>query len=603
MGLVNCIDMANKWAGFAVFLLFVVGTAGTGIGMAIEGGRSTEPAAGPGLPQLVGEGPVEVTQCREVAEPGRYILTEDIENSTVKECITIVASDVVFDGQGHTLDAADIDHQNEGIAAGYTDPSIENVTIQNLVVTDWSQGVGCRSVAANVTISNVTARHNGLRTRSGDGYSLGQDRESDENESEETYAIYVGDGTHNVTISESLVVGNSLGILLTNTSNNLIQDNVIRNNSGGAISLFGETWQNRILDNRIVSNGGSGIFVGERHPGGPENSTRIRNNALLGNARGMFVQNVNTRVLVTANSIRNTSNESLWVAVVDSNVTIGDNVIRSGGDHGIVVDATDNVMLRNNSIKDVAGTGIFLKYESRGNVLENNSIHGARRGLRVTDTSGQTVIRGLTVGSSQTENIVFAGSGNNTLGKSTVRGPGSIVVDSAGNRLRNVTLDSGRISLEGTDIRLSSVADIPGPPRGLYRVGVGVTVRRPGDALASVEPATLTVYYPAATHNVSLWRWSDTGTWKRLANTTGHTERSAITTTLRQTGEFLVVPLSTVPFATPTPSDTPTPTRGPPETGSTTSTPPTVTVTPGFGVSIALLALVLIVLDPVGSRR
>lgn len=621
-----------------VIALVVVATAAmTGI----AGGMPTDQSNGSRATSASDGTAVEVSACRTINESGRYVLTADIENSMATECITITASDVVFDGQGHTLDAGESDNKTEAIAAGYTDPPIANITIRNLVVTDWTQGVGCRTVAANVTIENVTARRNGFEPHDDAGY-VGED---------EGYAIYVGDTTHTVTIRDSVVVNNSLGIFIANTTNNVVRDNVVRNNSG-AISLGANTTHNRIIDNRIVDNAGTGIFVGSRSRADDKRRTRVRGNLLEGNGRGVFVEHTNNPLAIVNNTISATTNESIWVAVVDGNVTIAHNTIRSGGGDGIVIDATSDVAVRDNTIRNVAGTGILLNYESKRNLLAQNRLVDVHRGLHVSDTSGRTVVRGLVVAESRNRSIRLDGAGNNTIADTTVRGGTGIEIRSTGNlletvtvtdtaggalrldgapdtrvetlrarhtgdhavevvgrsanvTLRNLSLVSGRVSLSlaGADAVIAAVEHIPTPPAGLYDLGVAVQVRLTGATPARDEPAELTVYHPADARNVTLWAKPDDGDWWQFDTTTDSPGRPAITVAVPGTVNLIAAPLVPTPPPTPTPTPTPSLTSTAPGATPTAPTPPdtptastTVLDTPGFGPGLGLLSLVLGVL-------
>lgn len=616
MALADCLGMTNRGGMATVLILFTVvavvlilgaGTAAGTISDASNGSETASTAPGEAF---------EVSGCRTIDEPGRYVLTADIEDSRADECITIIASDVVFDGQGHTLDGREGGYHTEGIAAGYTDPVIENITIKNLVVTDWTQGVGCRKVASNVTIENVTARRNGLHADEDDDYGHGH----------EAYAIYVGDMTHNVTVRESLVVNNSLGILISNTTNNVIRDNVIRDNDGG-VSLGSETWNNRVINNRIVDSRGAGIFVGSRSPAGAAVQTQVRGNSLRGNGRGVFVEHANTNLSIVDNTIHNTGNESIWIAVVNGNVTIANNLIRKGQGEGIILDATTNGLVKNNRIRNVAADGILLKYASTGNVLRENHIVGAQRGLHLTDDAGGTDVQGLHVEASRTQAISFDGAGNNRLVDARVRGGDGIEVKTAGNQLRNITvtdtssygirldgadhtrietvtarntgahayeavgrsgnvtlqnlsLASGRVSLSGADAVLATVDDVPTPPAGKHTMGVAVRVQTSTGTSHRGQPAELTVYYPDGADTVTLWRWADTDGWQQFDATTAYPTRNALSAPLPTNTTFVTAPLSATPLPTPTATQT-------------TTTPETGLPIPGFGVGGTLLALLV----------
>lgn len=85
-----------------------------------------------------------IDSCTEITEPGRYVLTENITDSTADRCIIISGAggnDVILDGAGHHLDGVD-KFPSIGISVGeFAAGGGENVTIQNLTITDWGDGI------------------------------------------------------------------------------------------------------------------------------------------------------------------------------------------------------------------------------------------------------------------------------------------------------------------------------------------------------------------------------------------------------------------------------------------------------------------------------
>lgn len=115
-----------------------------------------------------------IDSCTTIDEPGTYRLTASIENSTAPICIDIRASDVHFDGGGHTIDgnitppmqlaAYQESPPNRGIGVGinFDEPArLSNVTVTDVAVTDWMGGVVARDVFES-TIRNVRSVTNGL---------------------------------------------------------------------------------------------------------------------------------------------------------------------------------------------------------------------------------------------------------------------------------------------------------------------------------------------------------------------------------------------------------------------------------------------------------
>lgn len=91
----------------------------------------------------------EITACTEINQSGVYHLANDIsENATM--CIVINASDVVLDGNGHVI-------AGNGTGYGIYAEGVENVTVNNLTLTNWSYGVYLeidRGGVENVNVAN-----------------------------------------------------------------------------------------------------------------------------------------------------------------------------------------------------------------------------------------------------------------------------------------------------------------------------------------------------------------------------------------------------------------------------------------------------------------
>ena len=166
---------ASKWpAAVVVVALVAVGTMGA--------------TAVPDRPAVqADDGPTRIDGCTAITEPGRYVLSADIENADRGEnftfisqsCIRIESSDVVFDGNGHTVDGFGVS-DTTAIRVG-ADGTLSNVTVENLAIAEWNRGIYVENVteatvrnadvsgnafgvfvedASGVTVRNVTATNN-----------------------------------------------------------------------------------------------------------------------------------------------------------------------------------------------------------------------------------------------------------------------------------------------------------------------------------------------------------------------------------------------------------------------------------------------------------
>lgn len=159
-------------------------------------------------------GPRPVGECATISEPGRYVIEENrtyagTAGSTA--CITVEADDVVLEGSGTTFDGRGISD-----TTGIRVVGASNVTVRNLTVTDWHEGVHYVN-ATDGAVRNVHV-------------------------SESPYGVAVENST-GVTVTESRFSRDIVGVRLrddrnTRLSNNTFTDvharDVYRTTSGNA---------------------------------------------------------------------------------------------------------------------------------------------------------------------------------------------------------------------------------------------------------------------------------------------------------------------------------------------------------------------------------
>lgn len=117
----------------------------------------------------------EIDSCTTIDQPGRYVLSADQTYSGTigsTACITVVADDVVIDGQGRTFDGRGISNTTGIRVAGG-----ENVVVRDLVVADWHYGVHYLGSNGGA-VRNVTVRLNvyGVVLDGSDGVAVTGDR-------------------------------------------------------------------------------------------------------------------------------------------------------------------------------------------------------------------------------------------------------------------------------------------------------------------------------------------------------------------------------------------------------------------------------------------
>jgi PGF-CTERM protein len=176
--------------------------------------------------------------CTTIDSPGTYTLTRDVIDTDNSTCIHINSSDVVFDGGGHTIDAWEFNSAYGVWVANRTASGTErteNVTVRNVVVTEWiSRGV-YYEWSDDGHVSGVTARDSseGIRIEG-----------------------------NNATVQNSLLEDNDLGILTSNSADagSTVANTVARNNTNDGIQV---SLSSTVRNVTAVDNGGVGIWADE----------------------------------------------------------------------------------------------------------------------------------------------------------------------------------------------------------------------------------------------------------------------------------------------------------------------------------------------------
>jgi hypothetical protein len=265
-----------------------------------------------------------------INEPGRYTLDHDLSSDS-SIGVLITSSDVVFDGMGHSIAGTDANGSMGINATGPPFTPITNVTIRNLTVRNWSDGVRVGMVSGLV-VEDVVAEQNGVglvlnptsgittgntirdsvfrdntgagisldyptqgiavercqATRNGDGlvtfdsggFDIAANRIDSSDFSGNTGAGLSIDGGHFSEISDSTIRGNGGDGLTISASYTNITGNQIENNGGAGVRASDRSHSD-ITGNRIAGNG-IGVLSSSDHP------CTIWNNVLNNTDNGFF---------------------------------------------------------------------------------------------------------------------------------------------------------------------------------------------------------------------------------------------------------------------------------------------------------------------------
>ncbi len=96
-----------------------------------------------------------ISACTTISSPGEYVLNSNINNYASGTCIKITSNDVVLDGNGFTIDGIKAG-STYGVYVYNTSFTLSNVTVKNLIATDWDNGIYYRYVNNGKIINDTT---------------------------------------------------------------------------------------------------------------------------------------------------------------------------------------------------------------------------------------------------------------------------------------------------------------------------------------------------------------------------------------------------------------------------------------------------------------
>ena len=200
--------------------------------------------------------------------PGESIyLTTDILNSNLSKCIEIKKENIVFDGQGHTIDGIDTSSSYGIISSGYN-----KLNINNCNLSDWGFGIASASynIVNNINASSCTyglsfMNYNIVNNIIVKTNSYGLDVDDYNNISNITstsnnhglhfmYADY--NNIYNITSSS-----NDYGVYFYNSGYNNISVGIINDSNDYNIYLYDDNTKYNNIKNLIVSDSSYGVYI------------------------------------------------------------------------------------------------------------------------------------------------------------------------------------------------------------------------------------------------------------------------------------------------------------------------------------------------------
>jgi parallel beta-helix repeat protein len=414
----------------------------------VAGATTVDGPANPSVTSSQAATPTEVTECRSILEPGRYVLDGSIGDTTDEVCLFIGASDVVLDGAGNTVDG-DGGEAGVGVSIG---ESVENVTVRNLTVTDFGTGVEVDAFEPrDVELTGLTVRSNGAGVEVRQGARPTSVGAQDEEAPADTVRL---------------------------------SDSEVGNNAANGVTINGVP--GLVVERTVVAdNGRSGIVVQNA------DRTTIRGNTVSGNDRkGVFV--IDAADVSVINNTLSGSDDGIQLGrpPLDNEAasagapgaTIADNTVL---DHGLGIrlfDGSEGTTVRNNTIRDVQLLG--MRVRANGATVRNNVVTDSGGSGVVISANGVRVVGGTVADTNSNENsesaaISVVDANGVTVEDVTVEGDNdqafSLKSTGEGVSVSDLRIEGGAtpvtVSFSGRDVALSAVDDPPAPPSELSNAG------------------------------------------------------------------------------------------------------------------------------------
>ena len=312
------------------------------------------------LPLNLNGGEIPITAPAVIDSPGSYRLTNDFSNSSVETAIWIKASDVVLNGNGHTLTGGVLVNSS-GVLSAKDGEVLDNVTIRNLVTNKWERGIFMRD-NSNITVFNCTSTENyvGLSIEGVHGGSIEECNLSQNTLNSYGYEAWGLDIRYSdgIEVKANDIHSNkpfdapfsSSGIICTDSSV-VISNNHIWDHDGAGILLTGAN-STRVTvivrDNLIDNFGGKGIDL---YANGENQSIILLNNTINAPEGTIGILAFRTQsVNITANTI--TCKERGIVLVESMNDTLSRNTVL-GANHGFgIIGSQDELAYYYHNIDD-----------------------------------------------------------------------------------------------------------------------------------------------------------------------------------------------------------------------------------------------------------
>lgn len=210
--------------------------------------------------------PTPIEECRVIDEPGEYVLTQDLAHGgsfsdEPGPCLSIQASDVTIDGNGHSVKAeANTKRGGAGVAIVVGGAStVQNVSIRDVTASGTNEAVRLENVTGGQLTNVTTLPHDANEDMSSEGVIIRDSREITVRESTiragfHAPAAFSVSGSERITIVDNTFTGEfhgSDGGIYVRANESTFKNNEIDTVYGSGVYVDGA--DNLVAGNRIES--------------------------------------------------------------------------------------------------------------------------------------------------------------------------------------------------------------------------------------------------------------------------------------------------------------------------------------------------------------
>jgi PGF-pre-PGF domain-containing protein len=462
-------------------------------------------------------GPIDnkynIEGCQVIDYSGILNVESDVIDSDSKPCLKVTSSDVRINGQSHLLEGNRTSNALN-YAGVLADSGVENLTVMNMSVEGWRDGILATSApsSSEITVRDVSSKDNyhgilaefgstleviggNYSANSNDGIEVGGDGDIEDivaNDNGGFGVILDANSDYNLTVANSSFKRNSFDGIRTqgndagdnfnvNLTNNLIyknDDSGVYLEEANSSHIIG----NNITDNNEESNAGdAGIRVNNSE------SVKIRDNDIEDNTKyGVRLKYLNNSVIKDNDIVGTAGNYDVGALVVGAlsstnskgNEIINNTIFNNTG-HGVDLQVENDTLIENNitsnsyngvrasdvglnisdnTIDDNGNSGILL-FSSNAEIIDNDiTAHDGEYGVRIRGANNSILQGNKIEDNSQGIHVEsFEYSNNNTIEDGSLQSNDvAITVDDSSGKNTNNTFENLSLKNSGEFIDYES---------------------------------------------------------------------------------------------------------------------------------------------------